>query len=48
MSIALELDHTVLLVDADFSRPSVLQRLGLPPKKGFMTPSSARSMTCPR
>ena len=36
MSIALELDHTVLLVDADFSRPSVLQRLGLPPKKGLM------------
>lgn len=36
MSIALELDHTVLLVDADFSRPSVLQRLGVPPKKGLM------------
>lgn len=36
MSIALELDHTVLLVDADFSRPAVLQRLGVPPKKGLM------------
>lgn len=36
MSIAMELDHTVLLVDADFSRPSVLPRLGLPPQKGLM------------
>lgn len=36
MSIAMELDHTVLLVDADFSRPSVLQGLGLAPQKGLM------------
>ncbi|THF63665.1 tyrosine-protein kinase family protein [Pseudothauera nasutitermitis] len=36
ISIAMELDHTVLLVDADVSRPSVLQRLGLPPEKGLM------------
>lgn len=36
MSIAMEMDHTVLLVDADFPRPSVLTRLGLPPQKGLM------------
>ncbi|WP_407278633.1 XrtA-associated tyrosine autokinase [Aromatoleum evansii] len=36
MSIAMELDNTVLLVDADFARPSILQRLGLPPRKGLM------------
>jgi protein-tyrosine kinase len=29
MSIAMELDHTVLLVDADVARPSVLRTLGL-------------------
>ena len=36
MSIAKELDHTVLLVDADVVRPSVLGRLGLPPARGLM------------
>ncbi|THF61638.1 XrtA-associated tyrosine autokinase [Pseudothauera rhizosphaerae] len=36
LSIAMELDHTVLLVDADVSRPSVLQRFGLAPEKGLM------------
>lgn len=36
MSMAMELDHTVLLIDADFARPSILQRLGLPPQKGLM------------
>ncbi|MDO9237000.1 MAG: XrtA-associated tyrosine autokinase [Aquabacterium sp.] len=36
MSIAMELDHTVLLVDADVVRPSVLSRLGLPPAKGLL------------
>lgn len=36
MSMALELDHTVLLVDADVVHPSVLDRLGLPPAKGLM------------
>ncbi len=36
MSIAMELDHTVLLVDADVARPSVLNILGLPPSKGLM------------
>lgn len=36
ISMAMELDHTVLLVDADVVRPSVLSRLGLPPAKGLM------------
>ncbi len=36
MSIAMELDHTVLLVDADVVRPSVLSRLGQPSTKGLM------------
>ena len=36
ISMAMELDHTVLLIDADVSRPSVLNILGLPPKKGLM------------
>jgi receptor protein-tyrosine kinase len=30
MSIAMEVDHSVLLVDADVLRPSVLRRFGLP------------------
>ncbi len=29
MSIAMELDNTVLLVDADVARPSVLRTLGI-------------------
>ncbi len=36
MSIAMELDSTVLLVDADVSRPTVLERLGLPPSGGLL------------
>ena len=36
MSIAMELDHTVLLVDADVARPSVLRVLGLPAERGLM------------
>lgn len=36
MSMAMELDHTVLLVDADVVRPSVLSRLGQPTTKGLM------------
>ena len=36
MSIAMEKDHTVLLVDADVARPSVLKVLGLPPAPGLM------------
>ena len=36
MSMAAELDHTVMLVDADVRRPSVLSMLGLPPAPGLM------------
>jgi protein-tyrosine kinase len=36
MSIAMELDHTVLLVDADVARPSVLRNLGLKAESGLM------------
>lgn len=36
MSIAMEKDHTVLLVDADVAGPSVLKVLGLPSEPGLM------------
>lgn len=36
MSLAMELDTTVMLVDADVSRPSVLSRLGLPSAPGLL------------
>ena len=36
MSIAMEMDHTVLLVDADVARPSVLPALGLEAEAGLM------------
>ena len=36
MSIAMEKDHTVLLVDADVARPSALRVLGLPAAPGLM------------
>lgn len=36
MSIAMELDTTVMLVDADVARPSILNMLGLPPAEGWL------------
>jgi len=36
MSIATELDYTVMLVDADVARPSVLQLLGMSPEPGLL------------
>jgi protein-tyrosine kinase len=36
LSMATELDHTVMLVDADVARPSVLRMLGLPPGPGLL------------
>ena len=36
LSIATELDNTVMLVDADVARPSVLRVLGLPPSRGLL------------
>ncbi len=35
-SIAMEVDTTVLLVDADVARPALPSRLGLPPAKGLL------------
>ena len=36
MSIAAELDHSVLLVDADVARPSILKKLGLAEAPGLL------------
>jgi len=36
ISIAMELDRKVLLVDGDVSRPAVLERLGLPATRGLL------------
>lgn len=36
LSLAAEEDHEVLLVDADFAKPSVLSTLGLAGREGFM------------
>jgi protein-tyrosine kinase len=36
MSVAMELDRTVLLVDADVARPSLPRVLGLPEQKGLL------------
>ena len=36
MSIAMEMDHTVLLVDADVARPSIPRYLGIEAEAGFM------------
>jgi protein-tyrosine kinase len=36
ISIAMELDNTVMLVDADVARPSILNMLGLPPTRGLL------------
>jgi protein-tyrosine kinase len=36
ISMSLELDCRVLLVDADVARPAVLDRLGLPPSSGLL------------
>jgi protein-tyrosine kinase len=36
MSLAMELDHRVLLVDADVAKPSLLKKLGLPAGSGLL------------
>jgi len=36
LSIAAEVDSTVLLIDADVVRPALLERLGLPPSPGLL------------
>jgi len=44
ISIAMELDNTVMLVDADVARPSVLNMLGLPPAPGLLDVVSQNSL----
>ena len=44
ISIAMELDNTVMLVDADVARPSVLNMLGLPPAEGLLDVVTANSL----
>lgn len=36
MSLAMELNHTVMLVDADVTRQSIMKTLGLPPAPGLL------------
>lgn len=44
VSIAMELDHTVLLVEADVLRPSALERLGVTAPKGLLDVLSTGGM----
>lgn len=44
MSLAMEQDHEVLLVDADFAKPSILAALGLSAERGFMDALADPSM----
>ncbi len=36
LSMAMEMDYTVMLVDADVARPSIMKVLGLPPGPGLL------------
>ena len=44
ISIAMEMDNTVMLVDADVARPTVLSMLGLPPAEGLLDVVTANSL----
>ena len=44
VSIAMEMDNTVMLVDADVARPTVLSMLGLPPAEGLLDVVMANSL----
>ena len=44
ISIAMEMDNTVMLVDADVARPAVLSMLGLPPTEGLLDVVTANSL----
>ncbi len=46
LTIAMERDTTVLLIDADATRPAVLERLGLPPAKGLLDVLSEARSRC--
>lgn len=45
MSMAMELDSTVLLVDADVASPNLLKVLGLPPAQGLMDVLASNDVT---
>lgn len=47
ISLSMELERNVLLVDADVARPSVLSRLGLPPSPGFLDVLADSSVKLP-
>ena len=47
VSMGMELDHRVLLVDADVSKSSVLRTLGLPPERGLMDILMGAELTLP-
>jgi protein-tyrosine kinase len=44
MSLAMEMDTSVLLIDADAVRPTLLNRLGLPPAKGLLDVLTDRNL----
>ena len=44
LSIAMERDTTVLLIDADATRPAILDRLGLPSSKGLLDVLSEKDL----
>jgi exopolysaccharide/PEP-CTERM locus tyrosine autokinase len=44
VSIAMEMDNTVMLVDADVARPAILSMLGLPPAEGLLDVVTANSL----
>ncbi len=48
ISIAMELDNTVMLVDADVARPSILSMLGLPPTEGLLDVVNENSLDISR
>ncbi len=45
MSIAMEVDHTVLLVDGDVAHPTFPELLGVPPSPGFAGLADAIAMS---
>ena len=48
VSIAMEMDNTVMLVDADVARPSLLSRFGLPAAKGLLDVLVDESVSLPQ
>ena len=48
VSIAMELDNTVMLVDADVARPTLLKKMGLAPAKGLLDVLVDESISLPQ